>query len=68
MKPDKIIILEVGDGPEGICIYTSDEEGVCDWANTFPPVYIQASLWGADFKLGPFTLKSIYTQLKERIR
>ena len=68
MTNDKQILLDVGDGPEGIQIYTSEEEGIVNWAGSFPAVYIVASLWGANFKLGPFTLGSIYTQLREKIK
>lgn len=67
MKDDKHILLEVGDGPEGIQIYTSDDEGI-DWACTYPPVYIVTSLWGAQVKLGPFTLPGIYNQLKDKLK
>jgi hypothetical protein len=68
MQDDKVFLLDVGDGPEGIQIYTSEEEGVVDWSQTFPPVYLEATLWGARVKLGPFTLGSIHTQLKERLK
>lgn len=67
MKTDKRILLSVADGPEGIEIYTSDDEGVVDWSPAFPAVYITASLNGAMVKLGPFTLKAIYEQLRERL-
>jgi hypothetical protein len=60
---DKTILLSVGDGPEGIEIYTSEDEGVIDWSSTFPAVYLTASLNGASVKLGPFTMGSIYKQL-----
>jgi hypothetical protein len=56
---DRKILLEVGDGPEGITIYTSDEEAIRDWGRDIPGLYIQASIMGADFKIGPFQLKSI---------
>ena len=65
-EKDKEIILDVSDGPEGICIYTSSVEGVVDWSNTFPSVYLTASLNGAFVKLGPFQMPAIYNGIKYR--
>lgn len=59
-RRDKEILLSVGDGPEGIEIYASEDEGVVDWSNTFPAVYLVASINGASIKLGPFQLPAIY--------
>jgi len=64
---DKKVLLSVCDGPEGIEIYTSDDEGVVDWSSSFPAVYITATLQGASVKLGPFTLPEIYRQLREQL-
>lgn len=40
MAYDKNIIFDTGDGPEGICVYTSEDEGVVDWSSTKPTVYV----------------------------
>ena len=61
------VLLEVGDGPEGIKIYTSEEEGVVDWANSFPALYIEVSVQGAYVKLGPFQCFETYRQLMEKL-
>lgn len=60
---DRKILLGANDGPEGITIYTSDEEGMVDGATTFPAVYVNVSLNGGSAHFGPFTLGSIYKQL-----
>jgi len=64
---DRKILLEVADGPEHICIYTSEDEGIVDWSPTFPAVYLTASINGAGVKLGPFTLSRIFEQLKSSL-
>jgi hypothetical protein len=51
---DKQVILSAADGPEGIEIYTSEEEGVVDWSPTSPAMYLVATINGATVKLGPF--------------
>lgn len=68
LMPDKQILLDVGDGPEGITIYTSDDEGVVDWAGSFPAVYITISINGAFAKFGPFSLKGIHDQIKSALK
>lgn len=65
---DKKILLDVGDGPEGITIYTSDDEGVVDWAGSFPALYITISIMGADAKFGPFSLASIHNGIKSALK
>ena len=62
------VLLEVGDGPEGFCFYTSDNEAVTDFATHYPALYLTASLNGASFKLGPFSLSTIQEQLKEKLK
>lgn len=64
----KEILLEVGDGPEGITIYTSEEEAIVDWADHVPALYIQASLNGAYVKLGPFMLKSVRDEVVRKLK
>jgi hypothetical protein len=59
--------LSVGDGPEGIEIYTSEERGVVDWSSTFPAVYVHVAMNGVAVNLGPFRLPAIYDQLAERL-
>jgi hypothetical protein len=65
MIKDKKILFDIDDGPEGITIYTSDEEGVVDWGNDLPALYLEASLHGANFKLGPFQLSTIRKYFEE---
>lgn len=60
------VFLDIGDGPEGFKIYTDDNRGVVDWSPTFPPVYVDISINGMSATVGPFTLASIYKQLKEK--
>jgi hypothetical protein len=64
----RISLLAVGDGPEGISIYTDDDRGVVDWSQTYPAVYVHVAINGASAHFGPFTLESIYNQLKERLK
>ena len=64
----RVTLLDVHDGPEGIEIYTSEEEGVVDWSNTFPAVYIVVNTQDAMVKLGPFQCSEIYKQLKEQLK
>ena len=66
--PGAEILLNVSDGPEAIKIYTSEEEGVIDWSNTFPAVYVQIALNGAYAKFGPFSLACIYEGLRDQIK
>jgi hypothetical protein len=51
---DRQVILSAADGPEGIEIYTSEEEGIVDWSPASPALYLVASVNGASIKLGPF--------------
>lgn len=59
---DKHVILSAADGPEGIEIYTSEEEGVVDWSPTSPAMYLVATVNGAMVKLGPFG-RGVWDQL-----
>ncbi len=69
MKGDttKKVILEAGDGPDGITLYTSENEGVVDWADSLPALYLTASVNGASVKLGPF-IKGVRDQVLERLK
>ena len=67
MGEDRIVLLDVGDGPEGITIYTSENEGTIDWSQTFPALYVDISINGAYAHFGPFSLKSIYESVKKQI-
>ena len=51
MAYDKKIIFDTGDGPEGICVYTSEDEGAVDWADTTPAVYIEIGNYNTSFKI-----------------
>jgi hypothetical protein len=55
----KTTLLKVTDGPEGIEIYTDDDEAIIDWGAGIPGIYIIATASGAYVKIGPFQLKSI---------
>jgi hypothetical protein len=68
MDLSKVPLLSVSDGPEHIEIYTSEEEGVVDWSNTFPAVYLTASTHDTYVKMGPFSLEAIYNGLMESIK
>jgi hypothetical protein len=54
--PTKKILLSVTDGPEGIELYTSEDEAVVDWAGVVPALYLTVSTHDAYVKLGPFHL------------
>jgi len=56
---DQQVLLDVEDGPEGIKIYLSMDRGVVDWSSSLPAMYIEATLWGASVKLGPFHMNSV---------
>lgn len=66
-SPERQVLLEVADGPEGILIYTDEDRGVVDWAESFPALYCTVAVNGAWVRLGPFQLHSIYEQLVERL-
>lgn len=65
---DKKILLSVADGPEGIEIYTSEDEGMVDWSPSFPAVYVVINTQDAMVKLGPFQLRSIYDGLAAALK
>ena len=56
MTDDRKYLLNIADGPECIQIYTSDDEGVNDWSNDLPAMYVYVALNDATVKLGPFTI------------
>jgi len=56
---DKRVLFSVGDGPESIEIYTSENRAVVDWAADYPALYIDVTLRDVQVHLGPFTLRSI---------
>jgi len=65
---DKKILLSVGDGPEHIEIYTSEEEGVVNFSPALPGLYLTASCQDAYIKLGPFQLETIREGIIERLK
>jgi hypothetical protein len=65
---DRQYLLRAGDGPEGIEIYTSDEEGVVDWSQAFPALYLTASMNGVMVKLGPFSMPEVWRQVRGQVR
>lgn len=67
MINDKQVLLNVGDGPEGITIYTSEDQGIIDWSPSWPALYIEISINGASSKFGPFTLPAIHNGIKSAL-
>lgn len=67
-QKQKTILLEASDGPEGIQIYTSEEEGVVDWSPAFPALYVVVNTQDAMVKVGPFQLKTVYEQLIKQLK
>ena len=65
--PDRRILLDASDGPEGITIYTSEDEGVVDWSPTLPGLYVTVNINGATARFGPFTLASIREKVEEAL-
>jgi hypothetical protein len=64
-RDDKKVLLEVGDGPESISIYTSDERGVVDWSPDLPALYLEATTQDTHVRLGPFQLSTIRKYFEE---
>lgn len=64
---DKKRLLYVADGPECIEIYTSEDQGVCDMAQTFPALYLRVSMNEAAAQFGPFTLRSIHEGVEKAL-
>jgi hypothetical protein len=56
MKEDKIL-FESADGPDGIRLYTSEQQAAVDWAGDANALYLEASVNGAFIRLGPFLRK-----------
>ena len=66
---DKKVLLSVGDGPEGIEIYTSEERAVVDWASDIPALYVDVSLNNVTAHFGPFWLsKALIEQLRSVLK
>lgn len=61
-RNDRVNLLNIGDGPEGILIYTSEDEGSIDHSNKFPAMYMEVAIHGAAMKFGPFQT-TLYDQL-----
>jgi hypothetical protein len=57
--PGDTVLLDVGDGPESILIYTSTYEAMRDHGNDIPGLYLEVSLNGCSVNLGPFQVPSI---------
>jgi len=67
--PTKKVLLSVGDGPEGIEIYTSENRAITDWATNIPALYVSVSVNDAQAGFGPFTLsETLIAQLEERLQ
>lgn len=63
---DEEVLLEVGDGPEGLTIYTSEDGGVVDWSTTTPTVYVVFSNNEVSFR-ARLTMPSVVKQLVEAL-
>ncbi len=59
MKYDQNVLFEIGDGPEYIKIYTSEDRAVIDWSPDIPGLYIEIHREGVFLVVGPFELKTI---------
>lgn len=69
MVEDKQVRLVIGDGPEGVEIFTSEERAIVDWAKDIPARYIKVSMMDASAQFGPFTLsKTLIEQLVARLK
>lgn len=53
---DKQILFEVADGPEGVTIYSSEDEAISSWGRHVPGVFVSVSVNGAMAHFGPFSL------------
>jgi len=69
-KYDREFLLEIGDGSDGIEIYTSEDEAVVDWATDIPALYLTVSCGMlVNAKFGPFPLsRSLIEQLREKLK
>lgn len=67
MKADRKILLDAGDGPDGLTIYTSEEEAIVDWAASSPAMYITVAVQGGYAKFGPF-LPRVLEQVKAALK
>jgi hypothetical protein len=65
-RPDKAVLLDVGDGPDGIQLYTSEDEAIATWAAGVPALFLIAQGMGAYVKLGPF-LPRVLEQLRNAL-
>jgi hypothetical protein len=52
----KKILFGIGDGPEGITVWTDEDRAVVDWADDLSALYVSVSINGAYSQFGPFTL------------
>jgi len=59
------VVFDIGDGPEGITLYFSEEEAIVDWAATVPALYLTASTNDSYVKLGPFILPKLHEFFRE---
>jgi len=59
---DRKYLLNVGDGPEGLAIYTSEDEDAVNWLEN--GVYVEFSNCNSYFK-GTLTLRYIYEILEK---
>jgi hypothetical protein len=60
---DRRVLFESADGPDGICLYTSEERSAVDFSGDFPSLYLEVAVMGAHVTIGPF-MKSIRLDLE----
>lgn len=66
MVYEKRVLFEASDGPDGLKLYTSEDQAAVDYAGDENALYLEASVNGAYVCLGPF-LKVIRVALEEAL-
>jgi len=64
METTKKILFEIGDGPEGITVWTDEDRASVDWADDLSALYVSVSINGAYSQFGPFQLLNAEKFLK----
>lgn len=64
---DRVYLLKAADGPESIEIYTSDHEGVSNWSQDSPAMFLSATTMDCLVHLGPFHLATVREQVEKAV-
>jgi hypothetical protein len=64
---EKKILFKCCDGPEGLEIYTSEQQAITDWATDYPALYLIADIQGSHVRLGPFQISKIRKSLEKLV-